>query len=110
MERIYTCSCLLEQMIGMTYHKIEDLVDTMEIFSLTNEHIIFAFQEKCLYLFCTDLALFARRFCRSDFCCLRRNDIDDLSCLQNIEIGSNLCYNCLYVFSEILRKILIEKK
>ena len=110
MERIYTCNCLLEQMIRMTFHQIEDLIDTMEIFSLSEKYIIFAFQEKCLYLFCTDLALFARRFSRTDFCCLRRNDIDDLSCLQTIEMGSSLCYNCVYVFSEILRKILVEIK
>ena len=97
-------------MIGMSFHQIEDLIDTMEIFSLIDKYIIFAFQEKCLYLFCTDLALFARRFSRTDFCCLRRNDIDDLSCLQTIEMGSGLCYNCVCVFSEILRKILIERK
>ena len=96
--------------MGMNFHQIEDLIDTMEIFSLTNKHIIFAFQEKCLYLFCCNLALFARRFSRTDFCCLRRNDIDDLSCLQSIEMESNLCYNCLYVFSIALRKILIEIK
>ena len=97
-------------MMGMNFHQIEDLIDSMEIFSLSEKYIIFAFQEKKLYLFCTDLALFARRFSRTDFCCLRRNDIDDLSCLHMIEIGSSLCYNCVYVFSEILRKILIEIK
>ena len=97
-------------MIGMNFHQIEDLIDTMEIFSLIDEYVIFAFQEKKLYLFCTDLALFARRFSRTDHVCLRRNEIDDLSCIQSIEIGYGLCYNCLYVFSGILRRILIEIK
>ena len=97
-------------MMGMTFHQIEDLIDTMEIFSLSENYITLAFQEKKLYLFCTNLALFARRFSRTEFCCLRRGDIDDLSCLQSIEIGSSLCCNCLHVFSETLRKILIEIK
>ena len=94
----------------MNFHQIEDLINTMEIFSLTDEHIIFAFQEKCLYLFCSDIALFTRRFSRTDFCCQRRRDIDDLSCVQTIEIGTSLCYNCLCVFSVALRKILVEIK
>ena len=95
-------------MMGMTFHQIEDSVDTLEIFSLTGNYITLLFQEGCLYLFCTDLALFARRFSRTDLYCMRRDEIDDLSCLQTIEIGTSLCYNCVHVFSEILREVLVE--
>ena len=108
MEYIYTCNCLLEQMIQMTVHEIEDSIDTFEIFSLSRNYITLLFQEKCLYLFCTDLALFTRRFSRSDVCCMRRENIDDFSCLQTIEMGTSLCYNCTFIFAEILRKVLVK--
>lgn len=108
MERIYTCNCLLEQIMGMSIHEIEDSVDSFEIFSLSKNYIKLLFQEKCLYLFCLDLALFARRFSRTDPYCMRRDDIDDFTCLQTIEMGTSQCYNCVSIFSEILRKVLVE--
>ena len=108
MERIYTCNCLLEQMIRMSFHEIKNLVDTLEIFSLTRNYIKLLFHEKCLYLFCCDAALFCRRFSRSDIYCKRREDIDDFTCLQTIEMGTPLCYDCRNIFSEVLRKNLVQ--
>ena len=112
MVYLYTCNCLLEHVMKMSYYEIEVSVSNFDIFAINNNiNIIFNGHE--LHFFCSDVVYFMTKFEKYDGFCLRRSDVFDDNCIDHFQtVNSVICFciHCNIRFSKTIERFLFKIK
>ena len=111
MVYLYTCNCLLEHLMKMSYYEIEVSVSNFDIFAINNNiNILFNGHE--LHFFCSNVVYFITKFEKYDGFCLRRSDVFDDNCIDNFHKTSVLCFciHCNIRFSKSIKRFLFKIK
>ena len=109
MVYLYTCNCLLEHLMKMSYYEIEVSVSNFDIFAINNNiHILFNGHE--LHFFCSNVVYFITKFEKYDGFCLRRSDVFDDNCIDNFHKTGVVCFciHCNIRFSKSIERFLFK--
>ena len=111
-KTIYSCECLLENLIRMTETEIKTAISDYSILSLSDKWLLIIEELNSISFFCINSVNILKPFMHSYIICLKRKDLDDESCLNFIHFGDiyELCGNCLEVLSYYLKCCLIKIK
>ena len=107
---IYTCECLIDHLIRLSYEEIERCIMSYVIFSLEDKWLIFVHSDDEILFFCLDALCFVRKFTRHTIFCLKRSGIFDDTCLDFTEFYgiNNCCENCLFCLTVSFKKYLVQ--
>ena len=111
MVYIYTCNCLLEHLLKMSYYEIEASVSNFDIFAINNNiHILFNGEK--LHFFCSNVAYFITKLQKYDGFCLRRSDVYDDNCIDHFDKTGVICFciHCNIIFSKSIEGFLTKIK
>ena len=109
MVYLYTCNCLLEHLMKMSYYEIEVSVSNFDIFAINNNiHILFNGEE--LHFFCSNVVYFITRLEKYDGFCLRRSDVFDDNCIDYFHQTGVICFciHCNIRFSKSIARFLFK--
>ena len=109
MVYLYTCDCLLEHLMKMSYYEIEVSVSNFDIFAINNNiHILFNGHE--LHFFCSNVVYFITKFEKYDGFCLRRSDVFDDNCIDHFHKTGVVCFciHCNIRFSKSIERFLFK--
>ena len=110
MINIFTCECLMEHQVRMSYSEIEECIMNYVIFSLINKWLLFIHTDEDIYFFCIDAIHIIRVFTHEEVFCIRRSGFCDDTCLDLCDFSgiNNCCENCLSILTDSLKKYLIK--
>ena len=110
MKHVYTCNCLLEHLINLSYSQIVDCITSHEVFYLQDNWIMFFYDGLSFYFFCNKMLRILRKFTNETFLCLKRSDVFDDTCLDFMDFSgvNNCCRNCCISLIECFKKFLIK--
>ena len=111
MVYLYTCNCLLEHLMRISYYQIEVSVSNFDIFTINNDiNIIFNGEE--LHFFCSNIAYFIKKLEKyNDVLCLR-SDVSDDNCFDHFQTTGVVCFciHCNKRFSKSIERFLFKIK
>ena len=110
----FTCECMLDKLIEMTFNEIISYISGQEIFSLSDSGWLILIQKgNKILIFCIRFLNIIKPFISERIFCLRRSAILDDTCLEFMQFSgvNNCCQNCLEIITAKLKKnlILIKK-
>ena len=110
MLNVFTCECLLEHLIQMTYDEIEERIMNYVMFSLINKRMMYIHTGLDVLFFCIDFAHIVLHFVNETLFCIKRSDVYDDTCLDFIDFNgiNNCCKNCVCCLTDSLTKYLIR--
>ena len=110
MINIFTCDCLLEHLVHMSYKQIEECVMNYVIFSLTDKWLMFIHNDEDVLFFCIETVRMVRIFTHEQVFCLKRSGFFNDTCLDLCDFSgvNNCCQNCLLILTNSLKRYLIK--
>ena len=110
MINIFTCECLLEHLVYMSYKQIDECIMNYVIFSLTGKWLMFIYDDEDIYFFCMEAIHIVRVFTHEQVFCLKRSGFFDNTCLDLCDFTgvNNCCENCLSILFDSLKRYLIK--
>lgn len=107
---IYTCECLLDHLIRLSYEEIERCIMSYVIFSLEDKWLMFVHNDDEILFFCLDALCCVRIFTHHTILCTKRFGLFGDTCLDLADFSgvNNCCQNCLFCLTTSLKRYLIR--